>query len=227
MTYLGDFAEDAAVYFAWDTFDANGASCTRTVDGTISVYKDASNGTAFDTTQVTTGVTNDEDFDALTGIHTCSITTTDVWYATGHDYMVVLSGSTIDGQTVNAIVAHFSIENRYTRGTDSANTTVPDVAGTAATLHATTDGKIDTVDTNVDTILVDTNELQTDWTNGGRLDLILDIIAADTTTDIPTLINTLNNLSSADVNAACDTALADANLDKHDRNMKALILSGV
>lgn len=29
-----------------------------------------------------------------------------------------------------------------------------------------------------------------DWTNGGRLDLILDIIAADTTTDIPALIAT-------------------------------------
>lgn len=29
------------------------------------------------------------------------------------------------------------------------------------------------------TILADTNELQTDWVNGGRLDLILDIIAAD------------------------------------------------
>jgi len=30
----------------------------------------------------------------------------------------------------------------------------------------------------------------TDWINGGRLDLILDIIAADTTTDIPALIAT-------------------------------------
>jgi hypothetical protein len=30
----------------------------------------------------------------------------------------------------------------------------------------------------------------TDWINGGRLDLILDIIAADTTTDIPALIST-------------------------------------
>ncbi len=38
--------------------------------------------------------------------------------------------------------------------------------------------------------LADTNELQTDWANGGRLDLILDIIAADTTTDIPALIAT-------------------------------------
>ena len=44
------------------------------------------------------------------------------------------------------------------------------------------------VDTEVAAILADTNELQTDWVNGGRLDLILDIIAADTTTDIPALI---------------------------------------
>jgi len=43
---------------------------------------------------------------------------------------------------------------------------------------------------DVATILVDTNELQTDWTDGGRLDLIQDIIAADTTTDIPALIAT-------------------------------------
>lgn len=37
-----------------------------------------------------------------------------------------------------------------------ANTTVPDAAGTAAALHATTDGKVDVVDANVDSILVDT-----------------------------------------------------------------------
>jgi hypothetical protein len=39
-------------------------------------------------------------------------------------------------------------------------------------------------------IVADTAELQGDWVNGGRLDLILDIIAADTTTDIPALIAT-------------------------------------
>ena len=47
-----------------------------------------------------------------------------------------------------------------------------------------------------------------DWTNGGRLDLILDIIAADTTTDIPALIAALNNLSAAQVNAEVVDALA-------------------
>jgi len=55
-------------------------------------------------------------------------------------------------------------------------------------LIAATEAKIDTIDGIVDNILADTNELQTDWANGGRLDLILDIIAADTTTDIPALI---------------------------------------
>jgi len=50
---------------------------------------------------------------------------------------------------------------------------------------------------DLDTKLANTNEITvarmgalTDWINGGRLDLILDIIAADTTTDIPALIAT-------------------------------------
>lgn len=39
---------------------------------------------------------------------------------------------------------------------------------------------IATIDTNVDSVLVDTNELQTDWKNGGRLDLLLDAIKVKT-----------------------------------------------
>jgi hypothetical protein len=49
--------------------------------------------------------------------------------------------------------------NTDMRGTDGANTTVPDAAGTAAALHTTTDGKIDVVDGIVDDILVDTAEI--------------------------------------------------------------------
>jgi hypothetical protein len=62
----------------------------------------------------------------------------------------------------------------------------------------------DFLDTEIAAILADTNELQTDWVNGGRLDLILDIIAADTTTDIPALINDLPT------NAELATALGTA-----------------
>lgn len=65
---------------------------------------------------------------------------------------------------------------------------------------------------DLDAKLANTNEVTaarmgalTDWINGGRLDLILDIIAQDTTTDIPALISALNNLSAAQVTAAVPT----------------------
>jgi hypothetical protein len=126
MMYLGDYAEDETVYFLWSTNAADGSSITRATNGTVSVYKD--NGT----TQTTTGVTDTEDFDTLTGIHACTIATTDAFYTTGTDYSVVLSAATIDGKTVNAVLAHFSIQNRYMRGTDSANTTTPPTVGAIA-----------------------------------------------------------------------------------------------
>lgn len=126
MMYLGDYAEDETVYFMWSSNDAGGGSVTRATNGTISVYKDNS------TTQTTTGVTDTEDFDSLTGIHHVAIVTTDAFYTTATDFMVVLSAATIDGETVNAVLAHFSIQNRYMRGTDSANTTTPPTVGAIA-----------------------------------------------------------------------------------------------
>ena len=44
----------------------------------------------------------------------------------------------------------------------------------------TSDGDWNELQTDVDTILADTNELQTDWTNAGRLDALIDLILADT-----------------------------------------------
>ena len=138
--YLGDYLEDTQYLdFKWDTNDASGASITRAVDGTISVYKGNSDA------QSVAGVTDTEDFDGLTGIHHLRIDlAADAFYEVGYDYSVVLSAATIDGETVNAVLATFSIENRYMRGTDGANTTVPDAAGVAAGLHATTDGILGT-----------------------------------------------------------------------------------
>lgn len=60
--------------------------------------------------------------------------------------------------------------------------------------------KVDTAAT-----LVDTNELQGDWTNGGRLDLILDAILVDTNSLNDTKIP--NTISLAAINAEVDTAL--------------------
>lgn len=81
---------------------------------------------------------------------------------------------------------------------------------------------------DLDTKLANTNEITvarmgalTDWVNGGRLDLILDIIAADTTTDIPTQIAALNDISVANIIAG----IADGSLDLQE--MLRIILAGV
>lgn len=121
--WLGDFAEDSTLHFIWSSNDASGASITRATDGVVSVYKD--NGVA----QSVAGITDTEDFDSLTGIHACTIDlSSDAFYATGSNYSVVLSASTIDGQTVNAVLANFSIENRF------GEIAIGDITGTLAQL---------------------------------------------------------------------------------------------
>ncbi len=108
MKYLGDYAEDSTIYFCWGTNDKAGASITRATNGTIKVFKDDGTG------ESTAGVTDTEDFDGLTGVHNCKIDlSSDAFYAKGHDYSVVLAGAVIDGETVNAVLAGFSIENRF------------------------------------------------------------------------------------------------------------------
>lgn len=112
MIYLGDYPVDGLIDFKWSSNGADGASITRSTNGTISVYK------ANSTTQSTTGVTDTEDFDSVTGIHHCRIdlSADGTFYSAGSDFAVVLSGSTIDTKTVNAVLAHFSIQNRYAAG---------------------------------------------------------------------------------------------------------------
>jgi len=128
MLYLGNRTEDSIIDFMWSSNGADGASITRSTNGTISVYKGNS------TTQTTTGVTDTEDFDSLTGIHHCRIdTSADAFYEVGYDYMVVLSAATIDSKTVNAVLAVFSIEKGFAEVdvTKWTGTTVaaPDTAG--------------------------------------------------------------------------------------------------
>lgn len=107
MNYLSDIKEDATLRFLWSTNDASGGAVTRTVDGGIRVYKND------DLTQITSGITDTEDFDGITGVHLCEIdTSADAAYVTGADYSIVLVGATVDGQTVNGVIGIFSIENR-------------------------------------------------------------------------------------------------------------------
>jgi hypothetical protein len=232
MGYIGDFAEDATVRYMWDSNDAAGASITRATDGSIRIYKD--NGVAQKTTS--NGITDTEDFDGVVGIHALDIDTGNDtgdagFWVTGSDYMVVLVGATIDGQTVNAVLCHFSIENRFMRGTDSAALASVCTEARLAELAAAN------MPADLDAVLADTNELQSDdipgtiaalndptaaaiadavWDEasaghtdagkaGEQLWTDVDAILADTnelqSDDIPTLIAALNDLSTAQVNA--------------------------
>lgn len=57
----------------------------------------------------------------------------------------------------------------------------------------------DFLDTEIAAILADTNELQTDWANGGRLDLILDARASQTSVDdLPTNAELATSQAAAD-----------------------------
>lgn len=116
MQYLGDFPIGGSVKFMWNTVGADGASITRSTNGTIRIYKDGG------TTERSSanGITDTEDFDSLTGVHYCSIDLSDNtdagFYARGSSYHVVLAAATIDTKTVNAHLAHFSIERFNLRG---------------------------------------------------------------------------------------------------------------
>ena len=108
--YLGDFAEDATVNFYWATNNKSGASINPTTAGTIRVYKGSSS------VEVTnpTGIADTRGFDSLTGVHHCSIDLgANAFYAAGFDYNVVLVGAVIDGETINVVLAAFSIANRF------------------------------------------------------------------------------------------------------------------
>ncbi len=114
IPYYGDFAEDATVYIAFNTFSSDDPSASVTItalaDGDIKVHKDGSA-----TEIVTDGATVSINFDSITGNHLVTIdTSVHSDYATGSDYHVRMEGTTIDGATVNAWIGHFSIENRST-----------------------------------------------------------------------------------------------------------------
>lgn len=89
--------------------------------------------------------------------------------------------ATLDSEVVNladdAITsAKFDESTAYpVKSADTGATQVARVGADSDTLETLSD--------QLDAVTTDTNELQTDWTNDGRLDVILDAILADTGTD--------------------------------------------
>ncbi len=94
------------------------------------------------------------------------------------------------------------------RGTNGANTVVPDAAGVAPTAIENRQ-EMDTNSTKLIAIVADTNELQIDWVNGGRLDLLVDAIKA--VTDLLPDAGALNDLAAilTDTGTTLDAKIND------------------
>lgn len=145
--YLGDVKKGVTLRFYWNSFGTSGASITRATNGTVQHHEDGS------TTQSTAGITDTEDFDVLTGVHLCAIDTSNAAFSAGKDYAVVLNGAVIDGRTVNAVLAHFSIENRTNKGLPIKNIAFADIPVflVSSTDHVTpATGKTVTVEKSLD-----------------------------------------------------------------------------
>lgn len=131
----------------------------------------------------------------------------------------VAAVTTVNGLANNTITAASIASDAITAAKVAADVTTEIQSGLAtASALSTVDGKIDTIggylDTEVAAILADTDELQTDLANGGRLDLLIDAIKAKTdnlpaapaaTGDIPTATQNADALLNRDMSAVSDT----------------------
>ena len=120
MNYVGDFQPGSNVFIWFNSFtsDDPAASVTMTnfVDTDVHIYKDDS----LTQRQNAAGVAVDVDVDTFAGVHKITIDTADNtvadFFEAGHDYAVIIEGTTIDAGTVNACVGTFSIANRRVAG---------------------------------------------------------------------------------------------------------------
>lgn len=121
--------------------------------------------------------TAQDDLDILTGTDGVILNTTQANYApakAGDSMALVndaITASKYDETTAFPLAS-----------VDSGSTQVARTGADGDTLETLSD-EIAVVDGNVDSILADTNELQTDWANNGRLDVILDARASQTSVD--------------------------------------------
>lgn len=120
MSYIGDFTEDyATLNTKFTTVAGGGASTVLAGSPIIKCY--AANETG---TEVTTGITLSVDFDSVVGLNNVLVDLSSAaFYATGKDYQLIITTGTVDSvSVVGYVIAEFSIENRFMRGTDSAAT---------------------------------------------------------------------------------------------------------
>jgi hypothetical protein len=195
MRDLGNRTEDSTIDFAFHTTAADGTPTTLSGTPAISVYK--ANGT----TQSGAGVTLTADFDSVTGLNHVRIdTSADAFYAVASDYIVVITTGTVDGTSVvGAVVATFSIENRF----DEVDVTkIGGVAQSATDLKHFADSGYDPATGKVQgVVLVDTTTTNTDMrgTNSAALASVCtetrlaELDAANLPADVDTLLSRITS----------------------------------
>ncbi|RWO23363.1 hypothetical protein [Mesorhizobium sp.] len=126
---------------------------------------------------------------------------------TNAELATALAGA--DDATLAAIAALNNLSAAQVNA--EVDTAIADAALATAANLATVAGYLDT---EIAAVLADTNELQTDWANGGRLDLILDARASQTSVDdLPTNAELATALGSADDAVLAQVALVKAKTD--------------
>ena len=106
--YLGDFPVDQTLYCWFGTNDKDGFSRDSGNNGTAYVYKDDL------LVRYTDGLTMTPSFlgAAAEGTVKIKIILTGSLYTVGSDFVIVVEGMVVDGETINAVIASFSIVNR-------------------------------------------------------------------------------------------------------------------
>ena len=201
--YLGDFAEDATVHLMFNTFTSDDPSASVTITDFINtdvhIHKDDGLGQRNNAAGITVSV----NFDGITGSHMIKIDTSDDtvggFWVTGSDYFVRIEGTTVDAATLNVVVGHFSIENRYNPVTDYDGPTKAEMDAAHALLA--TEAKQDIIDTNVDqieTVVI---------TNAAGVDIAADIIALKAETVL--IVADTNELQTDDYPTSIAAVKAD------------------
>lgn len=140
-----------------------------------------------------------------TGIGTLTAIGNGRYYADLTQTLVATAGTVIETRYKSANTAEtpgdsvqvvaFDPDDANALGLGSLDGNTPQTGDAFARLGAPAGASVsaDVAALKVDTaaILIDTNELQADWTNGGRLDLLIDAILEDTGTTLPASLATV------------------------------------
>jgi len=176
------------VYSQFNTRDGDGAPITWAGSPAVAVRKDAATATTTD------GVSLVVDSGSVTGLHTLTIDTSQngTFYATGHEFSVIVTAGTVDGTSVVGEVVL-----RFRLGEVPADVQAWD--GGALPVPAEAGDEMDLVDAPNSTAVA---VIQSGLATPGDIPDI-SALALEAT------VAALNNLSAAEVNAEVDTALAD------------------